>query len=82
MAVERYERAAAADSHIRLDALTKLVRLLDRRGYAYQARDAAEKMLEIAPPERAVRLGSSELYRKYLINSAELSPVKYWTIHP
>lgn len=80
LAANHFQRAAAASSAFQEKAYLDLVRHYDRRGHSELARQAAEKLLQVARPERAAQFGSRDLVRKYLHNSAELDPARYWSL--
>jgi hypothetical protein len=80
LASNYYQRAAAADSAYRDDALYELVRLYDNRGMPELAKQAAINLIEYATPLMKTIYGAQPFVRKYLINTAEISPNAYWNI--
>lgn len=75
-----YQMTAKADSYVRAEAWEAALRLYDQWGLAEPAREAALKMIEFAPRQVAPQLGSMEIVKKYLPNSVEMAPDKYWDL--
>ncbi len=80
IAEEYLVRTALADSTLKAEAYEDLIRLYDRWEKPDLALKACQELIKAAPPQIAPRFGSVPYIQKYLINSAEMSPVKYWDI--
>lgn len=80
LAVRHLQRVALSDAPTNNDACLALVRLFDKRGLAYLARESARRLLATAPRDLAVLYGLDPDVERYLIDSAEMNPIAYWSM--
>ena len=80
LAVHHLRRAALAASPYQVDAYQDLVELYDGKGMGDLARDAAIDLIKTASPLLAPRYGSLPVVKKYIIDSGEISPKRYWQL--
>ena len=81
-AIYFYQAAALSDSPFREEIYGDLLRFLDKLQLANPASKVAREMLSKMPEDRFGKIGNLPMLKKYLINTEELDPEKYWAFLP
>lgn len=79
-ALEYLKIASRDGAPTRADALDDMLRLYDKTGESFLAKQTALEVLRAMPIEVATRKGSTAEYRKYLYNTGEMDPITYWDL--
>lgn len=82
-ALKFYTFAAKSDSPFRDEIYRySLLPFMDKLDLTRPAAVTAAEFLSKLPEERRGRIGNDELLQKYLVNTTELDPIKYWAFLP
>ena len=77
-AVIYLQRLALSNTFYATDALLELVKIYDEKDMTLLAWETCDRLMKKVKPREAVFYGSMTNVRKYLINTAEISPADYW----
>jgi len=74
------QNATRSPSQFQIEGLTSQLSIFDQFGLAIPAAETARLILKVMPRDMVGLMGNNTLVKKYLINTKELEPEKYWFV--
>jgi hypothetical protein len=72
--------ATIPQTSFQVESLTSLLSVFDQLGLSRQAAATAQRLLKVMPRDLVGTIGNNSLVKKYLLNTTELDPEKYWSV--